>query len=43
MNLDVKRIPDIKKILFFYIDVRTVRYLTDKIRTSLLRETFLEP
>jgi hypothetical protein len=42
MNLYVKRIIDIKNIVF-HIDVRTVRFLPDKIRTSLLKRTFLEP
>ena len=42
MNLYVKHIPDIKKEVPFFIDVRMVRFLPDKIRISLLRRTFLK-
>jgi len=42
MNLYVKHIPGIKKKVPFFIDVRTTRFLPDKIRTSLLRRTFLK-
>jgi hypothetical protein len=42
MNLYVKRTPDIKKVVFLF-DVSTVRFLPDKIKTSLPRKTFLKP
>jgi len=41
-NLYVKRTPDIKKVVFLF-DVSTIRFLLDKIRTSLPRRTFLKP
>jgi hypothetical protein len=41
MNLYVKHTSDIKKLVFLF-DVSTVRFLPDKIRTSLPRRTFLE-
>jgi hypothetical protein len=40
-NLYVKCIPDIKEV--FFIDIRTVRFLTDKISISLPRKTFFKP
>jgi hypothetical protein len=38
MNLYVKHIRDVK--MYFFIDIRTIRFLPDKIRTSLLSKTF---
>ena len=43
MNLYVKHIADIKKEVRFVIDVITIRFLFDKIRTFLLKMTFLKP
>jgi hypothetical protein len=43
MNLYVKHIPNIKKKVRFVIDVRTVKFLLDKIIIFLLRRTFLKP
>jgi hypothetical protein len=40
-NLYVKCIPDIKEV--FFIDIRTVRFLPDKISISLPRKTFFKP
>jgi hypothetical protein len=43
MNLYVKYIPAIKKeFSFFFIDVKIVRFLPDKIRTFLLRRIFIK-
>jgi hypothetical protein len=42
INLYVKRTPDIKKVVFLF-DVSTIRFLPDKIRTSLPSRTFLKP
>jgi len=42
MNFYVKRIPGIKNIVFF-IDIRTIRFLLDKIMIFLPRRTFLKP
>jgi hypothetical protein len=43
MNLYVKYIPNIKKeVSFFFIDGKTVRFLPDKIRISLLIKTFIK-
>ena len=41
MNLYVKHTPDIKKVVFLF-DISTIRFLPDKIRTSLPRRTFLK-
>ena len=40
MNLYVKHIADIKKKIRFVIDVRTVRFLFDKIRTFFIEDDF---
>jgi hypothetical protein len=43
MNLYVRHILHIKKVVFFFIDVRTVGFsLSDKIEISLPRRTFLK-
>jgi hypothetical protein len=41
-NLYVKRTLDIKKVVFFLFDDRTVKFYLIKIRTSFFRRAFLE-
>jgi hypothetical protein len=40
MNLYVKCIIDIKKIYNFHIDIRTIRFLPDKIKDLLNKKDF---